>query len=720
MTTSELSEKQGASASASDQREREPNRPRGSANPDATPARCRLRWYQEQAVAAVFDYLRRESGAPCVVLPTGSGKTHVIAELCRQVVAWRGRALVLAHVKELLEQSREKLSRVLPAGMVGVYSAGLNERTTDAPVIVAGIQSVYQRAEELGEFFLIVVDEAHLIPPDGVGRYRTLLEAEKTVSPKARLVGLTATPYRLGCGWIVKDKAPESDYDRLLDTIVYEVPISDLIADGTLSTVVSKQARRSPDFSSVHVKRGEYDAEEVEKILGRKNVLEAACLEIVEQTRDRQKVLVFCNRRESARRCAKLLQEYDAEHAAEIVDGETPADKRAEITRRFKTSEPTVDLLGRVEKTLKYVCNVGVLTTGFDAPNVDAVAILRPTQSLTLYQQIVGRGLRRSPDKENCLVLDYGGNVDRFGPIDLPNPPQTGESTAVKRWKTCPECRAVVASYCAVCPLCGKEFPKSAPGDPNKNLSSRASSKSFLSDGEDAPEPTVEEYDVREVEYSAHYKKDDPDKPPTLQVAYKRGEFARPVFEWLCPGHPLKWARGRFERWWKAKSKTDPPTDAETAAFYASKGALAVPTKIRITTNPGERFPSIEWLEFGEIPNFDPNKIKTDEEEFYEGFEEFAAFDGTQSEKDSADALDADPRADDEKNYEIRELYAVPQSCSSAEKKTVRCQNCGEWNDYGLEDYSGFCWAFNCEQFGTSPACSEHFKERWIDPELPF
>lgn len=571
----------------------------------------KLRWYQEQAVAAVWDYLRNEDGAPCVVLPTGSGKTLVIAELCRQVVEWGGRVIVLAHVKELLQQAVEKLRQFVDPELVGCYSAGLDARDVDKPIIVAGIQSAYQRAEEFGAVQMIIVDEAHLIPPDGNGRYRTFLETEKTISPQARLVGLTATPYRLGTGWITNDRADVRD--RLLDAIVYEAPIDRLIADGTLSSVVSRRARKRPDYSNLRVVRGDFDEAEVEKVLSRKGVLESACREIVEETRDRNKVVVFCNRRQSARRCATLLQEYSGVQAA-VVDGETPAESRAELIRRFKTDQQT--LLGA--ETLKFVCNVGVLTTGFDAPNIDCVALLRPTQSLTLYQQMVGRGLRRCPDKADCLILDYGGNIERHGPIDMPVVVGHTEKT----WRVCPKCEAVVSKVYPICPVCGESLvqKRERVPDPNAKIQTVASERSILSNGEE-PE-IVEEYDVKSVEYEVHYKKNDDGKPPTMQVKYDRG-FSRPFFEWLCPEH-TGWARKRFERWWGSKSKTTAPESVEIAVAWAQSGALATPTKIRTTSKPGERFPRIDWLEFSEIPDFDPSQVKSFEDDGFDEFKDFA------------------------------------------------------------------------------------------------
>src|SRR6516165_5752626 len=117
-----------------------------------------LRPYQEAAKAAVYDYLRARDDNPCVVIPTAGGKTPVIASLCKDAVGlWGGRVLILAHVKELLEQTADKLLKVCPEIRFGVYSAGLRRRDTTHPVIVAGIQSVYKRAGELDAFDLIVV-----------------------------------------------------------------------------------------------------------------------------------------------------------------------------------------------------------------------------------------------------------------------------------------------------------------------------------------------------------------------------------------------------------------------------------------------------------------------------------------------------------------------------------------------------------------------------------
>lgn len=682
-----------------------------------------LRWYQQQAVQAVWDFLRNEPGNPCVVLPTGSGKTPVIAELCRQVVEWGGRALVLAHVKELLQQTSEKLGLFVDPSLVGVYSAGLNERTTSTPIVVAGIQSVYQRAEELGAFQLIVVDEAHLIPPNGSGRYRQFYEAARGVNPQTRLVGLTATPYRMGCGWITRDRADEESeeerlqtpYDRILDRVVYEVPVDRLIADGTLSRVVSVAAKSSPDFSGVHITRGDYDEEEIEKVLRGKNVLDCCCSEIVQKTQDRKKVVIFCNRRESANKVRALLATFDTKNDAEVVDGDTSSGDRAEIVRRFKNDGGDADLFGGETKPLKYVANVGVLTTGFDAPNVDCVVLLRPTRSLALYQQIIGRGLRTAPEKSDCLVLDYGGNVDRHGPIDIARPAATF-GDAKKVWKDCKNCGAIVAAFYAVCPQCGESFPNfgrrgGGPSDPNAKLQKNASTSSVLaSDVPDPEEEIVEEFSVREVQYEEHWKKNaEPGTPPTLQVCYKLDGPYRPRFEWLCPEHESRFARNKFEEWWKNKSKTPPPASVATAVLYAKKGALATPKKIRTTTGRGKngRFPRIEWLEASELPEFDPLNLRSDEEEFFAGDDAFA--------NDFAAFAEEPNRGEEEET--------IWRKGDDEEEPAPRtCEACRNFSPDEEEPRRWYCTLYgkSGEDLPEGAGPDVCFEEAWPEEDVPF
>ena len=360
----------------------------------------RLRPYQFDAVRAVYDHLRRRDDHPCVVIPTAGGKTPVMASICRDAVGeWGGRVLILAHVKELLEQAVEKLHAMAPDlwNRIGVYSAGLKSRDTDHPIIVAGIQSVYKRAAELDAFDLICIDEAHMLPPDGEGMYRTFLADARVVNPNIRLIGLTATPYRMSTGMIC---GPEN----LLNHVCYEVGVRELIVQGYICPLKTKAGRRKVDTSELHIRGGEFIAGEVEALMDDDSLVRSACREIVDHTRDRHSVLIFASGVKHAQHVQRVLGEMGRECG--FVCGETLPFERGETLDRFK------------EGRLKYLVNVNVLTTGFDAPNIDCVALLRPTNSPGLYYQMVGRGFRLHPSKANCLVLDFGGNILRHGPVD--------------------------------------------------------------------------------------------------------------------------------------------------------------------------------------------------------------------------------------------------------------------------------------------------------------
>jgi len=352
-----------------------------------------LRPYQKEAVDAVYRHLRERGDHPCVVIPTAGGKTPILATICKDAVTrWNGRVLVLAHVKELLEQAADKLSAVCPEVPVGVYSAGLGSRDTLAPVIVAGIQSAYKRARELGHFDLVIIDEAHLIPPDGDGMFRSLLSELKSINPQFRVIGLTATPFRMTTG-------PICGPDNILNMVCYEIGVRELIVQGFLCPLVSKAGIAKADFDRLHVRGGEYVANEVEALMDEACLVEAACREILEYTKERRSCLIFASGVPHGRHIAQKLLELG--QRVEAVFGDTLDYERERTLADFRD--------GR----LKYLVNVNILTTGFDAPGIDCVALLRPTLSPGLYYQQVGRGFRLHPAKQNCLVLDFGGNVLR-------------------------------------------------------------------------------------------------------------------------------------------------------------------------------------------------------------------------------------------------------------------------------------------------------------------
>lgn len=526
--------------------------------PQAPAEQFALRPYQQAAVNAVYQHIRERDDNPCVVIPTGGGKTPIAATICRDAVqVWDGRVLILAHVKELLQQAADKLNRMCPEVRFGVYSAGLNRRERRHPVIVAGIQSVYQRACELDAFDLILVDEAHLIPPDGEGMYQQFLTEAKKINPSMRVIGLTATPFRMKTG-------PICTPDGILNSICYEVGVRQLIVEGYLSPLVSKAGKTRADLKDLRIQAGEFIASEVEERMEADGLVLSACKEIIEYTADRKTVLIFASGIEHGQHVTETIEQLG--FPCGFVTGDTMPSERDRIVRKFLQGE------------LRYLCNVNVLTTGFDATHIDCVALLRPTNSPGLYYQMVGRGFRLHPGKTDCLVLDFGGNVLRHGPVDKLKPPNggNGNGSGEAPAKECPECRALIAAGYSICPQCSYVFPD---GERQKHEGT-ASEASVLSSVKVSTHP------VTQVFYDVHKKRGAADDAPrTMRVGYQIEMETKD--EWICFEHS-GFARQRAEAWWKARSDEPVPNRAEEAVAIGKAGRLAEPTEITVRSVENE------------------------------------------------------------------------------------------------------------------------------------
>ena len=542
-----------------------------------------LRPYQREAVDALYRHLRERDDNPVVVIPTGGGKTPVMATVCDDAVSqWNGRVLVLAHVKELLEQTAGTLSRMAPHLDVGIFSAGLGRRDTEHSVIVAGIQSVYKRACDLDAFDLAVIDEAHMIPPEGDGMYQTFLADAKAVNPQLRTIGLTATPFRMTSGTICRP-------DHFLNAVCYEVGVKELIRDGYLCALRTKASIVKADTSGLHIRGGEFIPGEVEELMDGGGLVKAACAELVEQTVDRQSVLIFAA---GVQHGCHIVETLQREHGLEcgFVCGDTPASERDRVIARFRR-QGKKELFGN-DRPLKYLCNVNVLTTGFDAPNVDCVAMLRPTMSPGLYYQMVGRGFRLCEGKTDCLVLDFGGNVLRHGPVDAIHLTEPSKGNGEAPAKECPQCHAVIAAGYGTCPDCGHVFP---PPERQRH-DAEASTAGVLSGQE-----SITEYPVHEVRYAVHIKRDAPaDAPRTMRVEYQVG-WQKYVSEWVCFEH-TGYARAKAEAWWRQRSGDPVPSTADEAVELAEAGSLAQPLAVKVRSVTGEPYDRIVGHTLGDRP----------------------------------------------------------------------------------------------------------------------
>ncbi len=355
-----------------------------------------LRDYQKTAVNNTLNYFRKTNAPAVIVLPTGAGKSLVIAELARIA---KGRVLVLAHVKELVEQNHQKYeSYGLEAG---IYSAGLSKKESHQKVIFGSIQSVARASDDFfRDFTLVVIDECHRVGLEQETQYSQVIKKLQADNEDICVLGLTATPYRMGLGWIFNyshrgvERTKES---RFFKNCVYELPLDYMIKHKYLTPPVKIEIPvTSYDFSELMEKGSKFTNAEVEEVLQSqrrltplivKNIVDIA------EKYDRKGIMIFS----STVNHAKEILEYLPEGEAQIILGDTDETSRDQIINDFK------------DKKIKYLVNVSVLTTGFDAPHVDVIAILRPTDSVSLYQQIIGRGLRLAEGKKDCLVLDYAG-----------------------------------------------------------------------------------------------------------------------------------------------------------------------------------------------------------------------------------------------------------------------------------------------------------------------
>ena len=502
-----------------------------------------LRPYQRESIEAVYAYWREGGGNPLIEMATGLGKSVVVAEINRQILTrWPDmRVLNLVHVRELVAQNYSAVRRLWPDVPAGIYSAGLGRRDAHSRIVFASIQSVYKKAEVLGARDLVLIDEAHLVPHHSEGMYQTLLASLRRMRSDLRVLGLTATPYRLDSGRL------DMGEGRLFDGIVYSYDVASGIADGWLSPIKARLAAAQIDVSQVARRGGEFVAGDLEKAANTDDLVEAACDEIMAHGQSRRSWLVFCSGVQHAEHVALALQRRGI--AAAMICGETPTGERDRLISAFKAG------------TIRALTNANVLTTGFDAPAVDLIALLRPTLSAGLYVQMIGRGTRKAEGKAECLVLDFAGNARRHGPIDAiegrrpSEKNKNDEEHKVKvdevRGKECPSCLFIVPFAAAECIHCGFEFPKPPPKHEAKPDAAAVLFKAEL------PPPQVQEAPVLSWVARLHEKMGSPD---SVRITYRAGMMQ--YDEWICPEHE-GFARQKFAKWWVEHGGHEPPRSVQ-------------------------------------------------------------------------------------------------------------------------------------------------------------
>lgn len=558
-----------------------------------------LRPYQDAAVQALFDYWAEEPGHPLVVMATGAGKTPSFCTVIKRLVEdWNMRVMCVTHVAELIEQGYKELVGMWAFAPAGIFSAGLGRRESHSQVIFGGIQTVANKAALIGHIDVLMIDEAHLVPPKAETQYGQFIAALLEINPDMKIVGWTATDFRLDSG-----KLTEGD-NALFDKVVFEYNVGDAIADGYLAPLSSKPTATTFDMSSVHRLGGDYKQSEMQAAVDKDEITRAAVAEIVAKGQDRRSWLAFCSGVEHALHVRDEIRNYGI--SCETVTGETPKGERREILEAYKRYE------------IRALTNNSVLTTGFNHQGVDLLAFLRPTLSASLYLQMAGRATRplyapgmplgtveeriaaiAAGPKPSALVLDFAGLVRRHGPVDRVDPKPPGKGDGQAPVKMCPNqvgggtCDEIVHLSVMTCPCCGFEFPPSE----EEKLTRTADSTPILS----TEKPW---YEVTAREFAPHPGKgmvyDEHDNelglaPPTVKVTYTVD--GRKRSEWVCVQHmehPIeksrKWPKAKADRYW-SNHKGKAPFPRTVDEFLERAGELLATTEVQLDFSKSSKFP---------------------------------------------------------------------------------------------------------------------------------
>lgn len=533
--------------------------------------------FQEEAIDSIFHYFQKKNGNPIVVMPTGTGKSIVLAGFCKKVFNYypKQKFLVVTHVKELIEQNYDKLLTMWPSAPAGIYSAGLNKRDIHNSIIFAGIGSVAKRAHEFGHVDLMFVDEAHTVSPNQSTMYQTFIAGLMEVNSSLKVVGLTATPWRLGHGKITED--------GLFTDICFDISgveaFNRLIAEGYLSTLIPKRTQNELDVDGVHMRGGDFIQKELQNAVDKDEITYAALREALEKCGNRKKWLIFTAGIDHSIHAADILTELGVPCRA--IHSKLSKTERKEILHQHRTGIITA------------ISNNNVLTTGYDDPEIDLIIVLRPTESAVLWVQMLGRGTRpnfapgfdlsnitgrlaaiEAGGKENCLVLDFAGNSKRIGPINDPvKPRRKGASKGDAPIKVCPQCDVYNHAGVRFCMSCNYEFVFET------KLKQAASSAELIK----GDLPITEIFKVDHITFNKHIKQG---SGTSMQIGY---HCNLKLFKEYIPIEYQPNMRRRGERWWNERSEMELPDTVEKAIEKANE--LRVVTHLRVWIN--KKYPEI-------------------------------------------------------------------------------------------------------------------------------
>jgi len=534
--------------------------------------------YQLGAINAVIDYLFETDGHPCIQAPTASGKSLMQAEIARRVydIAPDKQQVFLTDVTALIGQNREELLEQWPDARTTTYSASYGQKNHTGELVFCGIQSVYKNASLFNDVSVVYIDEVHRASLKVGGMYHQFFTELWKKNPHARIVSLSATPWKLESGTI--------EGTWICTEIVYSIPMSELFNDGFLCPIITPKTSLTLDFSKIKkAKSGEFDEEEMARLMDDDNVTNAALDDAMRYASNRKSGLIFACNVAHAEHIKKALE--DRGEFAEVIIGETITEDRKRIVDDFKNFK------------LRWIISVGTLTTGFNAKNADLLIVLRATQSSSLWLQILGRVLRTHESKINALILDFGSNVERFGRIDMIGPPPTKEAKKQAKktpFKQCQgilsngwQCNNIVPYLDKSCPKCGYEFG----GDTTPNHGTEASKGDLTTINQ-----IVKAFDVNNVSWAKHV---DAKGNDLLKVSYRYGIGINSIEDYLYfSGEP--WQRIEACRWWEDRVSGDIahqcPKHIETAVAELNHYGLKPFSKIHVDVTNAKVTPSGNYI----------------------------------------------------------------------------------------------------------------------------
>jgi DNA repair protein RadD len=559
--------------------------------------------YQDYAIAKPFEYFMGEwltegmlephkgDGHPLIAMPTGVGKSIVVAGIVERALREypQTRILMLTETKELVSQNYAKTKELWAEAPIGIYCDGLNRKQHHYPITFGTITSVINIAAVFGFIDLVIVDECHGISEKDDSMYRTLLATLSLVNPKLKVIGLTATPYRMKQGLLTHGE------NALFTDIVVDMTNLEsynwFFEQGYLVPPIPRPTSLVEyDLSRIKVRGGEYDEKSMQAEVDDQKKNEAVVLELLRYGVDRHSGMVFASGVDHCRHLLDIFEHYGESATWVASRGMTPKERDHNI-QAYKEGE------------FKWMINNGILTTGFDHPPLDIIGMARLTLSPGLWVQMLGRGTRplyasgfdlgtqagrlasiAASQKQNTLVLDFAKNVTRLGPINDPRVPTPSERkrTGDAPVRICESCGCYNHASARSCWNCQFEFPRFLKIEDSSSTAALVAEVNSRNPPVTAPIYT--EIEVDRMTFSRWTKQGRPD---SIKVTYHCGR--KFYNEWVCLDHE-KQAGAIARRWWREFSgSNEVPPNVDTALGLVDQ--LRVPRAIEVATN----------VEFGDI-----------------------------------------------------------------------------------------------------------------------